>query len=130
MEHDNSGAGAKTPDTIFIVDDEPAVVELAAMILQPLGYKVRTFNNPNKVLEEFPAAKPALVVTDYAMGELTGLDLVRECKRINPHQKVLLMSGTVDEGIFAGEDTQPDAFLPKPFQVKELVEMVQRLTTG
>ena len=67
-----------------MVDDEPMLLDLAATILQPLGFKVRTFRDPQKALAEFPAAKPAMVVTDYAMGEMNGLDLVRECRRINP----------------------------------------------
>ena len=57
--------------------------------------------DPKEALAEYPAAKPAIVVTDYAMGEMSGLDLVRECKRINPRQKIILLSGTVDENIFA-----------------------------
>jgi DNA-binding NtrC family response regulator len=127
-ESDNSGSKGKSSTMIFVVDDEPMVLELAAMIIQQLGFNVRTFRDPKKLLEEFPAAKPALVVTDYAMGEMTGLEVIRECKRVNPRQKVLLMSGTVDRDIFAGEYFKPDAFLAKPFQVKELVETVQILT--
>ena len=127
-KHDDSGASGKSSTMIFVVDDEPMVLDLEAMILQPLGFKVRTFRDPKKALEEFPAAKPAVVVTDYAMGEMTGLDVVRECKRVNPRQKVLLMSGTVDQGVFADESAKPDGFLAKPFQMNELIKMVQILT--
>ena len=128
MEHDNSGASNKPATTIFVVDDEQMVLDLAAIILQPLGFNVRTFNDPRKALEEFPAARPAVVVTDYAMGEMNGIDLARACKRVNPRQKVLLMSGTVDESVFANESFKPDRFLAKPFQVSEFVEVVQMLT--
>ena len=128
VERDNSGASGKSSTTIFVLDDEPMVLELAAVILQPLGFKVRTFRDPKKALEEFPAAKPAVVVTDYAMGEMTGIDVVRECKRVNPRQKVLLMSGTVDQSVFADESAKPDGFLAKPFQMNELIKMVQILT--
>ena len=127
VEHDNSGAGSKPASTIFVVDDEPMVLDLAAVILQPLGFNVRTFKDPRKALEEFPSARPAVVVTDYAMGEMNGIDLARECKRLNPRQKVLLMSGTVDESVFVHESFKPDRFLAKPFQVSEFVEAVQML---
>jgi CheY-like chemotaxis protein len=123
----NSVAGA--PVTIFIVDDEPMLLDLAAAILGPLGYDVQTFSNPEAALEILPAAKPALIVTDFAMGKVSGLDLIRECKRRDPLQKIMLLSGTVDENIYADCAAKPDAFLAKPYQISDLIEAVQRLAT-
>ena len=117
----------RAPVTIFVVDDEPVLLDLAATILQPLGFNVRTFRNPKQALAEYPAAKPSLVVTDYAMGEMNGLDLLRECKRINPGQKTILLSGTVMEDIYADSLIKPDRFLAKPYQISELVESIQAL---
>jgi CheY-like chemotaxis protein len=112
---------------IFVVDDEPMLLDLAAAILQPLGYDVRTFRDPQLALTEFSTAKPAVVVTDYAMGEMNGMDLVRECKRVNPQQKILLLSGTVDERIYADAAAKPDIFLAKPYQVHDFIESVKKL---
>src|SRR6267154_6904864 len=89
--------------TIFVVDDEPILLDLAMTILQPLGFKVQTFLDPKAALTAFPLAKPSVIVTDYAMGDMTGMDLLRECKRLNPSQKIILLSGTVDESIYADE---------------------------
>jgi CheY-like chemotaxis protein len=110
-----------------VVDDEPMLLDLAAAILQPLGYAVRTFRDPQSALAEFSTAHPAVLVTDYAMGEMNGMDLVRECRRINPQQKILLLSGTVDENIYADATVKPDAFLAKPYQVNEFIGSVQKL---
>jgi len=115
------------PATIFVVDDEPMLLDLATTILQPLGFNVRTFRDPKEALAEYPAAKPAIVVTDYAMGGMNGLDLVRECRRINPRQKTILLSGTVDEDIYADAQIKPDRFLAKPYQIHDFVETVQAL---
>jgi len=115
------------PAMIFVVDDEPMLLDLATTILQPLGFTVRTFRDPKEALAEYPAAKPAIVVTDYAMGGMNGLDLVRECKRINPRQKTILLSGTVDENIFANAQSKPDRFLAKPYQIRDFVESIQEL---
>lgn len=112
---------------IFIVDDEPMLLDLAAAILQPLGYEVRTFRDPKVALAEFSTAKPVLLVTDYAMGGMNGMDLIRECKRIHPAQKIMLLSGTVDEAIYSNETAQPDLFLAKPYQIKSFVEAVRQL---
>jgi CheY-like chemotaxis protein len=113
--------------TIFLVDDEPMLLDLAAAILQPLGYIVRTFRDPKMALQEFSRTKPIVVITDYAMGEMNGLDLMRECRRICPQQKIILLSGTVDEEIYAEDPIKPDFFLAKPYQVKELIESVEKL---
>ncbi len=115
--------------TIFVVDDEPLLLDLAKTVLNPLGLNVRLFANPREALAEYSAAKPAVVITDYAMEGLNGLDVLRECRRINPRQKVILISGTVDEGIFADEPSKPDLFLAKPYQVRELVLAVKKLLT-
>lgn len=113
--------------TIFVVDDEPMLLDLAAAILEPLGYHVRTFRDPQTALAEFVKAKPAVVVTDYAMGGMSGMEFIHECRRVNPSQKTMLVSGTVDEQIYAGETTRPDTFLAKPYQVSDFIESVQKL---
>ncbi len=113
--------------TIFIVDDEVILLDLAKTILQPLGYEVLTFNDPRRALEAFIKSKPSLIVTDYAMGDLTGLELMRECRRINPQQKIILVSGTVDERIYSDEKIKPDGFLSKPYQIGDLIQAVRAL---
>ena len=122
-----NSSSASPPTVIFIVDDEPMLLDLATAILQPLGYDVRTFRDPKLALAEFPTARPAVLVTDYAMGAMNGMDLVRECKHINPQQKIMLLSGTVDEHIYADTTAKPDKFLAKPYQLREFIESVQKL---
>jgi CheY-like chemotaxis protein len=121
-----------TPVTIFVVDDEPMLLEMAAMILEQLNFNVRTFRDPQTALSEFSAAKPrpSLVVTDYAMHTMNGMDLIRECRRMNPGQKIILLSGTVDESIYTNAPVKPDRFLAKPYQVSDFVKLVQSLATA
>jgi CheY-like chemotaxis protein len=116
--------------TIFVVDDEPMLLDLALAVLQPLGFNVQIFQDPKKALREFTAARPLVVVTDYSMGEMNGLDLVRECRRINPRQKALLLSGTVDQHVYADATVKPDRFLAKPYQVRDFIERVQELAAS
>jgi CheY-like chemotaxis protein len=124
-----NAAKSKNADqpTVFVVDDEPMLLELAEAILKPLGYKVRTFRDPELALKEFPAARPDVVITDYAMGRMSGMDLIRECRRLNPRQKMILLSGTVDEHVFAEAPVKPDQFLTKPYQIQDLAERVRSL---
>ena len=127
MSQSKPSGGAGPSATIFVVDDEPMLLDLATAILQPLGYDVRTFSDPRMALKEYPTARPMIVVTDYAMGEMNGLDVVRECRRVNPKQKMILVSGTVDENIFAGLPQKPDRFMVKPYPVHEFIETIRAL---
>jgi CheY-like chemotaxis protein len=114
---------------IYVVDDEPMLLELASVILQPLGYTVKTFHDATSALEAFKAAKPfpVLVITDYSMHAMNGMDLIKACRQIEPRQKIVLISGTVGEDIFRNSDEKPDQFLAKPYHSKQLVDAVESL---
>ncbi|HUA68174.1 MAG TPA: response regulator [Candidatus Saccharimonadales bacterium] len=120
---------AGSPPTIYVVDDEQMLLDLAEMILEPAGFQVCLFQDPQKALTEYKAAKspPDVLVTDYAMGGMNGMDLIRECKQLHPQQKTILLSGTVDEGIYAQSSVKPDRFLAKPYQINKLVEVIHSL---
>jgi CheY-like chemotaxis protein len=114
---------------IYVVDDEPMLLELASVILEPLGYILETFRGAESALRAFQAADPppALLITDYAMHEMTGMELVKACRQIRPRQKTLLVSGTVGADIFRLTPVKPDRFLAKPYQSKQLIEAVAAL---
>jgi len=114
---------------IYVVDDEPMLLELATVVLQPLGYRIETFRDPGSALRSFASAsrRPALIITDYAMQSMNGLELVAACRSLQPDQKVLLLSGTVDEQTYDNQQVKPDRFLGKPYQAKQLIEAVQFL---
>jgi FixJ family two-component response regulator len=113
--------------TVFVVDDEPMLLELAVAILKPLGCKVRTFRDPEQALKEFAVVRPSVVITDYAMGRMSGMDLIRECRRLKPGQKMILLSGTVDAHVFADAPVKPDLFLTKPYQIQDFTEAIQSM---
>jgi len=122
-------AGDDTKPLVFAVDDEPMLLELVAMVLEPLGYRVRTFRDPGTAVRAFSLAnpRPSLIVTDFAMHSMNGMDLIRECRRIDPEQKIILVSGTVDETIYRDSPVKPDCFLAKPYPAKQLAELVKSL---
>ena len=124
-ERNDPGSSA----TIYVVDDEQMLLELAEMILEQAGFQVCLFHDPQEALTEYKAAEspPDVLVTDYAMAQMNGLDLIRECKRLHPQQKTILLSGTVDENIYAKSEARPDHFLAKPYQINKLVEVIRAL---
>lgn len=116
-----------TKPLVYVVDDEPMLLELASVILEPLGYQVVTFRDPEAALEAFTHGRPRpdLLITDYAMHHLNGMELIQECRRIEPSQKILLLSGTVGPEIFHQASCQPNRFLAKPYQAGQLVDLVR-----
>src|SRR5688572_31905784 len=126
---DGAASVEDTRPVVFAVDDEPMLLELVALVLEPLGYRVRTFRDPATAVRAFSLAapQPAVVVTDYAMHMMNGMDLIRECRRVNPEQKIILVSGTVDETVYRDSPVKPDSFLAKPYPARRLAEMVESL---
>ncbi len=122
-----NGHGQAPCPRIFIVDDEPLLLELAERILNSLNYEILTFSNPETALKAYSEAEPPpdLVITDFAMHEMDGMDLIRKCRKIHPRQKIILVSGTVDESVFAEEGTKPNRFLAKPYKPAQLSGLVQ-----
>jgi CheY-like chemotaxis protein len=124
--------GDRPRPRIFVVDDEPMLLELAQKVLSGLKCEIHTFSNPEIALQTYSTAEnpPDVLITDFAMHEMDGLALIRACRRLNPKQKIILVSGTVDESIFNGTGIKPDLFLAKPYQPAALTGMVQELLQG
>lgn len=119
----NSGA------LVYVVDDEPMLLELAMAILEPQGYNVKTFRDPEIALQTFDAAKPRpeLLITDYAMHTMNGMELIERFRKLEPRQRILLVSGTVGEDIYQNSTAKPDRFLAKPYQAQQLTDIVKSL---
>jgi CheY-like chemotaxis protein len=122
-------SGQRKPEnsTVFVVDDEPMLLELASVILKPIGCEVITFRDPETALKQVALQQPDVIITDYAMGRMSGMDLIRECRRLNPEQKMILVSGTVDEHVFADAPVKPNRFIMKPYQLQEFTDCVRAL---
>ena len=116
-------------ERILLVDDEPAVMEMAARLLKRLGYKVTSQTDSVSALEVF-RSNPGefdLVITDYAMPKLTGLDFARKVLRIRPDMPILLCTGF-------SEKITPDSvkelgaeLLTKPYGMTQISEMVRKI---
>ena len=117
------------PALIYVVDDEAMLLELAKVILAPLGYKVQTFRDPDAAVETYQKTdqRPELIITDYSMHNMTGMDLIAECRRLQPSQKIILVSGTVGEEIYRDSAVKPDRFLAKPYEIRQLTDTIRTL---
>lgn len=111
---------------IFVVDDEILLLDLARHILEADGFKVQTYRDPSQALLAHHRApdKPAMILTDFQMKNMNGLELTAACRQIAPRMKIALVSGTVDSSALHEADEQPDGFLAKPYGHRELLRLV------
>jgi len=112
---------------IYIIDDQPMLLDLAEMSLQSGNYSIKKFDDPERALGAFMKArtKPALLITDYAMGKMNGLELIERCKAAYPGLKTLLISGTAGAEIVLGSAVKVDRFMGKPYQPANLADLVR-----
>lgn len=115
-------------ELVFIVDDEALLGQLADAILSDAGYRTRTFIDPREVLRAVrdEGERPHLLLTDYVMGPMTGLELIEECRKVHPKLRTILLSGTVSHDYLTKFKTQPDHFIPKPCPVTTLIKTVDQ----
>ncbi len=114
---------------IYVVDDQPLLLELAETALNGAGYLIKKFQDPAEALENFRSEKdqPVLLISDFAMDRMNGLELMEACKKLQPKLKTILLSGTMGAEVVLEAPVQVDRFLGKPYQPSNLLELVRRV---
>jgi CheY-like chemotaxis protein len=106
-----------------VVEDETAVRQLLASMLEELHYRVVIAENGDEALHliEEKGLRPDLIITDMVMPGMGGKSLVEQVRKILPEQKVLYMSGYMDNAIAHHgmlDPLDPDTpFIQKPFTI-------------
>jgi Nif-specific regulatory protein len=113
---------------ILIVDDEKAQRELLAGFLIKEGYGAEAAEDGKKALEEMKAGEFDLVLTDYRMPGMDGIQLLREIRRAHPEATVVIMTayGTVETAVQAMKEGAYD-YITKPIDLAELLLLIQRI---
>src|SRR5687767_1862010 len=114
---------------IYAVDDETIIGAMIEAVLAGEGYRLKVFSDPAALLADFQSAnpRPKIIITDYFMGSMNGMELLARCKQLDPGVKIILLSGTVGEDFVHEHAAQPDKFLQKPFAPKALIHIVRDL---
>jgi DNA-binding response OmpR family regulator len=117
---------------ILLVDDDPYIRSLGREILEKLGYQVETAENGDEVLAKFHRDRPLdLVILDYHLPGMSGLEVIRRLKAMSPEAFVLVASGFFSnrdrEVLAAGGAT---GFLCKPFRLGELQARIEEALKG
>ncbi len=115
-------------ETVLVVEDEPALLMMAKMMLEKVGYRVLTAGKPSEAigLAEEHAREIHLVITDVVMPEMNGRELAERLQSLYPSMKILFMSGyTTDVIAHRGVLDEGVNFITKPFSMKDMAVKVQ-----
>lgn len=115
--------------TILVVDDEPSILRLIAILLKTNGYRVLTSHDPGHALrlcEQYP--EPIhLMITDVVMPYMNGRELAYQALVHRKDMRVIFISaddnGILTKGAGIGDDM---AFVQKPFEPSALLQKVRK----
>lgn len=115
---------------ILFVDDEEGIATLGRKQLEAMGYRVRVFLDPRKALAYFKKDPNRfnVVISDQTMPGMTGLELARKIKKLNPEVPFILCSGAMLP-VFSDDKKEqiPCFYLNKPVLVEALASMLSEV---
>lgn len=114
---------------ILIVDDAKDILFLLMHSVKRLGpdYEVSTVTDAFAALDQIEKQKFDVIITDYMMPRMTGIDLVQAVRKISPETQIVLMTAHDTKAVRSTVETlQLGGFIGKPFTVPEVLEVVQR----
>ena len=118
---------ASSRGTVLVVDDEPGFCRIVRDILQSRGFVVLEANSVPQALLQLESVVPDLLLVDVMMPQIDGLQLVEQLAN-DPKwlgTKIVVTSAKVEaSNRMASWERGADAFLPKPFQAKDLLDVV------
>ncbi|MGZ5927486.1 MAG: sigma 54-interacting transcriptional regulator, partial [Rhizomicrobium sp.] len=116
-----------TAATVLVADDDSAIRTVLHQALARAGYNVRTTGTAAGLWKMIAAGEGNIAITDVVLPDESGFDLIPRIKRLRPELPILVMSAqnTLLTAITAAERGAFE-YLPKPFDLKELTNVVQR----
>jgi len=113
-------------EKLLVVDDERMILELTSMVLASRGFDVSVVDNAPAAYEMIEREHPALVLLDYMMPKVNGLDALKEIRERFPETYVIMFTGKGSEEV-AVELMKAGAsdYVLKPFSNAKLVERIE-----
>jgi CheY-like chemotaxis protein len=113
-------ASAEAPLDVLVVDDDSAALHAIAMFVCDSGYACRTAVSADDAIDKFLQRPAAIVVSDWSMPGMSGLDLSRTLKACDPNMYFVLMTAHEDARSLEGMRGSVDDFLSKPVDIDDL----------
>jgi DNA-binding NtrC family response regulator len=113
--------------TIVVVDDEPAIVRMCVQVLKSKGHAVTGFTRADEALGHLNVTPTDLLVVDYKMPELTGLEFIKKAWQVRPGMRVVMITAHGTREVMAkASETGVQTIVLKPFTPGELADGVAK----
>jgi DNA-binding NtrC family response regulator len=129
LQMDQVRVWAADPIQVLIVDDNLAYAQNIAEILELMGCVTELFENAEAALKAV-ALEACLVITDYRLPGMNGVDLVRRILLERPQVHAVVISAYADDEVVAATRALGAEFLPKPVDFAVLNRIVARRTAS
>ena len=116
--------------TVLVVDDEEMIRDVVAESLSDEGYPVIQATNGQEALDAVSAHRPAVILLDMRMPVLDGWGFMRELKLRPGHDAAVVVMTAARNARQWCDEVGADECLPKPFEIEQLIGMVERLASG
>jgi CheY-like chemotaxis protein len=117
----------KSGRRVLIVDDDDSIREFISMALTDDGYEVATAEEGLQALALARSWKPTLILLDMRMAGMDGWSFARAYREVPGRRApILVVTAARDAATYAAE-IEADAFLAKPFELRDLLNLVARL---
>jgi DNA-binding response OmpR family regulator len=124
--------GAKPGRRVLLIDDEKDILAVMKDGLQRAGFTVQTYYDPGRALEDYVPGSHDLVITDIRMPGLTGLDLYRKIRSVDPDTKIIFLSAfdKMSSELGAARSLDDAVIIPKPIGMRDLLLQVKNVFDG
>lgn len=106
--------------SILIVDDEQKVLDIICPFLEQEGFRVSTAISGTEALQKVESLRPDLVVLDWMLPEMSGLEICREIRRFSGIAVIMLTAKAEELDRVLGLEMGADDYITKPFSLREL----------
>jgi two-component system KDP operon response regulator KdpE len=124
------GATTATATGVLVVDDEPQVLWMLRFSLEAEGYRTLTARDGRSALAEIREHRPAVVLLDVMMPVMDGWSVLEELRGFAPDERPRVVVVSARSSVRDREkavELGADAFVAKPFNVDDLLQVVHEL---
>lgn len=113
---------------LMIIDDESPILESMQRALKPTGYECVTFLSSPDALEAYRQGDFDVVITDFMMPEMNGIEVLKAIRAVNPEAFVIILTGYADiENAIAAVNNGAHAFFRKPLDFRDFIMTLKKI---
>ncbi|HEY6900312.1 MAG TPA: response regulator [Puia sp.] len=111
---------------VLILDDDPDILQICAIVLKKKGFEVSTLNTSNQVVDQVKHYQPDVILMDNWIPGPGGIEATRQLKTFPETQDIPVIFFSANSNVTQlAREAQADYFLQKPFDITELEAIVQ-----